>query len=205
MSDSTCTIEGCDRKHKARGWCELHYGRWRFLGTPLGDPRQPNHLANRAMVSEDGRSKNCVKCGELKPMESFALCRSNQLGRRMKCKKCRSDENRALYQANPERLRERSLWGAIKAKYGLTRAQFEHMERDQGYVCAICGGLPLGRVRVNQNAGPRLVIDHDHQTGKVRGLLCTPCNLAIGYLRDNPRVVDMAAVYLRRSLEDGDQ
>lgn len=63
------------------------------------------------------------------------------------------------------------------------------MLQDQGGVCAICLGPP--------SAFDCYCVDHDHVTGKIRGLLCSKCNSAIGLLQDDPNVVDRAAIYLR--------
>jgi hypothetical protein len=60
----------------------------------------------------------------------------------------------------------------------------------QSGVCAICGG---------GNGDRRLAIDHDHMTGRVRGLLCSACNRAIGLLRDSPDRFTKAATYLGAS------
>lgn len=76
-------------------------------------------------------------------------------------------------------------------RYGMTRREFESLLVSQGEACAICRRR-LGRGRYGAQ------VDHDHRTGKVRGLLCNPCNRAIGLLRDDPAIVDAAARYLRR-------
>ena len=57
----------------------------------------------------------------------------------------------------------------------------------QGGVCAICGSAPLER---------KLAIDHDHQTDKIRGLLCFRCNVAVGFFRDNAELMFCAAEYV---------
>lgn len=62
----------------------------------------------------------------------------------------------------------------------------------QGGLCAICRLSPVGRGK-----GDILVVDHCHKRGNVRGLLCGNCNIAIGLLRDDPALVDLAAAYLR--------
>lgn len=77
----------------------------------------------------------------------------------------------------------------------LPREEFEAMLVAQGGQCAICRQPETklsakGRVR-------RLSIDHDHATGRVRGLLCSMCNTALGNLRDDPALADAAAAYLR--------
>jgi hypothetical protein len=74
----------------------------------------------------------------------------------------------------------------------MTMERFRAMWLEQGGVCAICG-LPE---RTQRNR--LLVIDHDHVTGKVRALLCSQCNRAIGLLCDDPKVVEAAADYIRR-------
>lgn len=77
--------------------------------------------------------------------------------------------------------------------YGLTEADYRRLEHRQGGACAICGDQP-----------ELLFVDHDHRTGAVRGLLCDPCNRAIGHLRDSPGVCTRAAEYLRGSVPSVD-
>ncbi len=73
--------------------------------------------------------------------------------------------------------------GNLRWKYGITEDEFVMLEQAQGGVCAICGELERvqrrGRVR-------RLSVDHDHDSGRVRGLLCHSCNAVLGMLRDDP-------------------
>ena len=76
-------------------------------------------------------------------------------------------------------------------KYGITKADFDLLLVQQGGVCAICGGDRSG-------PGQRFHVDHCHDSGKVRGLLCGNCNTAIGLLGDDPERADKAAAYLRR-------
>lgn len=90
--------------------------------------------------------------------------------------------------------RERQLtnWRTkLKIRYGITLEEFEHMLALQGGVCAIC------KQPENDRYKRRLSVDHDHSTGKVRGLLCHMCNTALGKLKDNPELFDAAASYLR--------
>lgn len=60
---------------------------------------------------------------------------------------------------------------ALKKLYGITPERYSKMLQEQGGKCAICGGLPIQK---------RLAVDHDHETGKVRGLLCACCNMSLG-------------------------
>ena len=73
-------------------------------------------------------------------------------------------------------------------RYGITSADYEKILKSQGGRCAICGRLPRTR---------RLNVDHDHKTGKVRGLLCYTCNKKVIGDRRDPAIFDAAAAYLR--------
>ena len=72
--------------------------------------------------------------------------------------------------------------------FGITRARFDEMWREQGACCAVCREA----FATPSDAG----IDHDHATGRVRGLLCNPCNFAIGQMKDDPHRLREAAKYL---------
>jgi hypothetical protein len=72
----------------------------------------------------------------------------------------------------------------LKRKYNLTEAEYQEMVAIQGGRCRLCG------------VATTLVVDHDHGTGLIRGLLCSPCNLGLGFLRDNPEVILRAASYV---------
>jgi hypothetical protein len=72
----------------------------------------------------------------------------------------------------------------LKRRYGITEAQFDEMVNQQGGLCAACKKRPATQV------------DHDHQTGRVRGILCLNCNAALGAFKDDPRIVWAAIEYL---------
>lgn len=81
---------------------------------------------------------------------------------------------------------ESARWARRKAKYGITRDQYEALLDEQNGRCKICGG----------NFGYDLRVDHNHGTGEVRGLLCANCNSGIGYLKDDPEIMKSAIQYL---------
>lgn len=81
---------------------------------------------------------------------------------------------------------------SLRHHYQINITDYEVLLMNQRWVCAICGG-------VNHN-GRRLSVDHDHQTNEIRGLLCNPCNLAIGWMRDDPNRLRSAASYLERTM-----
>jgi hypothetical protein len=89
---------------------------------------------------------------------------------------------------NPEKHAQGLFWSSIKRKYGITRDQYEALLCHQGGVCAIC--------RQTCVTGFRLGVDHDHKTGKVRGLLCSKCNRGIGNLGDDVVRLRLAVQYL---------
>ena len=73
---------------------------------------------------------------------------------------------------------------------------YARLLEDQGGVCAIC------RSSDTRSKGRRFHIDHDHETGEVRGLLCGPCNTGIGGLNDDPDCLLTAVAYLLRPMRE---
>lgn len=82
----------------------------------------------------------------------------------------------------------------IVKKYGLALPDYEAMLIAQEGKCAICKKPPEGKTRWG-----KLLIDHDHETGAVRGLLCSHCNTALGYMEDDPHILVAAAKYVMDS------
>jgi hypothetical protein len=126
-----------------------------------------------------------------------------------------SDVTKRWAHENLERYAEIRHLASIRfrlRKRGMTIEQFEKMLVDQGYCCAICKSPTTGNKRNGQGAKPRLAegwpttaqqgdftwhVDHDHKTGKVRGLLCHPCNAALGLVRDDPSILRAMIEYLK--------
>lgn len=99
--------------------------------------------------------------------------------------------NRRHYQQNRER------W--IQSRYGIGQEEYHALYLAQGGGCAICGkaaGEPTRRGGAQTKA---LAVDHCHETGIVRGLLCTDCNVGIGLFGDSPARLELAAAYLTRT------
>lgn len=94
--------------------------------------------------------------------------------------------NSEWYQGNKDRYRAIDL----KRNYGITVEYYDALDKQQAGKCAICGG-------VNKN-GKRLAVDHEHKTGKVRGLLCLPCNLLLGNAEERVPVLVNAIEYLEK-------
>jgi hypothetical protein len=116
----------------------------------------------------------------------------SQLGRRGGGKFKGKFHSRECYFAFRAATRATRLEKLLKQQYGLTLAEYEAMLAEQGGVCLICGRDP-------QTAGrERLVVDHDHATGHVRGLLCHRCNQGLGWFGDSTELLASAARYLGR-------
>jgi hypothetical protein len=90
----------------------------------------------------------------------------------------------------PKRERAQIVRRMREREYGVTHAEFVALLAAQGGVCAICGN--------GNQSGRQLAVDHDHATGRPRGLLCTRCNPMLGYARDDIAVLQAATEYLKR-------
>ena len=82
----------------------------------------------------------------------------------------------------------------LKKAYGISTSDFDELLKAQGGVCAICKQAP-SRTAFNTQ---RLHVDHNHGTGKIRGLLCLNCNRGIGAFQDNFELLHLAATYLEK-------
>ena len=141
--------------------------------------------------------KTCTKCDMSKPLSDFStyFCPSRKVvTHRGKCRLCTNLRKReryaqGLYVQCPVRKRELDL----KRKYAITPKDYTLMLEEQDSKCFIC--LTPAKTPIS------LFVDHNHDTGKVRGLLCHPCNSALGLLKDDPTVLARAVTYL---LEKGD-
>lgn len=111
---------------------------------------------------------------------------------RDKNKDYNTQRHRKWVNENPDKVAKIEL-GRLKKKFGMTIQQFEEMVMAQDGTCAICK-QPC-RIR------SRLSVDHDHETGKIRGLLCSSCNSAIGLFLENPVALRRAAEYLEKYKE----
>lgn len=148
-------------------------------------------------------SKKCSSCNQDLPISMFGRGSGYKDGYRGQCRGCRSAYS-TKYAATPSgrqaKLKYRSAnltkvreadsrWQRMK-KYGLTDAAHAALFDQQGGLCALCGtDRPGGRFNV-------LVVDHCHETGCVRGLLCHRCNVALGALGDTPKSIAAALKYV---------
>jgi hypothetical protein len=128
-------------------------------------------------------TRSCSKCNQRLLLTEFYRTGAQ-------CKRCRIQAVQARYWANHD---EQLAWHRahrLEKTYGLTEQQYQDLLEAQGGVCAICHKPPPGKYRLS--------VDHDHDTGEIRGLLCNPCNSALGRFRDDPQLAIAAAGYLLR-------
>jgi Recombination endonuclease VII len=160
--------------------------------------------------------KRCKKCGDIKPVSEFYRATGTRDGLRGHCKACEDARHKAWYQKNQKRaIANVKRWqqanaerhnayqrqyradhpqqfrdGHLRRVFSLAGAQYQGLLDDQGGGCALCGRAP--------RAGRPLHVDHNHETGAVRGLLCFRCNVGIGHFgEDTLRIAD-AIAYLTR-------
>lgn len=131
----------------------------------------------------------CKDCKLEKPLDDFYKYRDNRNGKTYhytRCKPChilitlpKTTEEKAARYTRDRKLRYKKIGGSQEL--------FDDLNAKQNGLCAICGDLPHGT---------HLSMDHNHDTGVVRGLLCRSCNVGIGALQDKPELLERAARYL---------
>lgn len=140
------------------------------------------------------QERRCLVCRETKSIAHFAP--HGKSGRpRSWCRPCVREYkrvNRHRWASKPRNAVQRRA-AALLTRYGITPEDYQRLLDTQGGVCAICLCGPGER---KFHTSKRLHVDHCHVTGRVRGLLCGPCNTAIGSMLDNRVYLERAAAYL---------
>lgn len=152
--------------------------------------------------------KTCTRCGETKPLTEFNARSRAKDKRRSDCRACSRESNAEWYHRNRERARKTRLdwhrknpgWSAayyeankehiiarnqrsrVKRLYGLAAGEYEALIARGCVICGTCEG--------------RICVDHDHESGAVRGALCNACNSMLGLARDDPGRLRAAADYV---------
>ncbi len=145
----------------------------------------------------------CFTCRQELPATDFHVCRQRKTGRHGQCKKCKAEYIKQFktpafrakrQEAYRKKKQEDPLYcrrASLMSRYGLTLADYGRLVEQQKGTCAICGQSGDDKDRVF------LVVDHDHSTGEIRGLLCDLCNTGLGRFRDSLPLVASALIYLR--------
>lgn len=155
--------------------------------------------------------KICTKCKEEKSLSDFHKHKSNKTGIRTICKICSTNYSSNWYKNNTEKsLQTKKKWrevskqtdplklklrdkeSKLKCNFGITLDDYNRMFVTQNGNCGIC--------KINQEKlKTPLGVDHCHKTGKVRELLCSNCNTALGLLKEDINVLEATIEYIKRN------
>lgn len=139
--------------------------------------------------------KRCSRCKETQTANQFYRNKANKDGLDGWCKNC----HKARHVEYTPRTREQRRSRVLVHNYGITFEQYDAMFQKQGGACAICGNpQPQAHKRAKN-----LSVDHDHVTGKIRGLLCSGCNAGLGQFTDDIARLESAIAYLKRGGSNG--
>lgn len=131
-------------------------------------------------ICEPNGLRKCRVCAKEKELSSFPMS-------------MRPNGNKQIFTRCKQCLYEHETWRKRFQKYKLTKDSYQELLRSQGYGCAICGST------TPKKNGKLLHVDHDHATGKIRGLLCSNCNVGLGNFEDKPERIRLALCYLERA------
>mgnify|MGYP003939491259 CR=1 FL=1 len=150
------------------------------------------------------KMKRCSKCGLIKSYSNFYVDKSRKDGLTYDCKECRKSHRRSYYMKtkNTKYMKEynKQYYKENKTKehnrylektYGITYKEKIRLLELQNYKCAICG-------KDLKTRGNDTNIDHNHDTGDVRGILCTRCNTLLGWANESIEILMRAVYYLKK-------
>ena len=164
----------------------------------------------RPFITHIDPLRQCSKCGTTKPIEEFSKSKNCAGGYRSQCRPCRSAiikqwKKDTGWKPKPEAVQKKketrvykprnSRLNNLSSKYGITIDHYDAILQRQGGTCALCQ-KPAGR----SNRWGTLSVDHCHETGLIRGLLCAACNSALGMLGDTPERLQRALDYVNGKL-----
>lgn len=140
------------------------------------------------MVAEETKilTKVCYNCKKDKSLDLYHIDRKTKTGRASYCKECAITSGKEWYKKS-EKYRQIVRNSGLKARFGISLADYDEMLKAQNSVCAICKNRDLNR---------NLHVDHCHKTGIIRGLLCKTCNYGLGNFKDNTEYLENAIEYL---------
>ncbi len=132
--------------------------------------------------------KKCPHCNKIKLVGEFYKDRSVKCGYKSWCKVC--DRSRKRKYRKSGKYSKKEYFYNIEKLYGLTLEEYNKIYSLQRGICYICG--------YGDEDGRRLCVDHDHNTGKVRGLLCRPCNSRLGWFEQRKKLI---LNYIKRGVQ----
>ena len=165
--------------------------------------------------------RTCQDCNQSLPLSSFYF--SNKANKKTgeiikhyytRCKQCskehtsklpsRQQEYRNTYlkgwrESNADRLYDMQRGAHLLRTYGLSNDEYQALRQTQNSCCAICNTSEDTVFSVGKHSHTKLYVDHDHVTGKVRGLLCHSCNTLLGKANDDTSLLLKSIHYLERN------
>ena len=139
-----------------------------------------------ARVIQVEGTKYCKSCDTTKPIDDFYLRNKTSMVRHSTCKECDRKRVAENYAKDPSIYQNNHL----KRNYGITLNEYNKMLKEQDHKCATCGTTEAG------GKHGKFMVDHSHNTGEVRGLLCKSCNIALGEIKDNRQTLLNMVEYL---------
>jgi hypothetical protein len=133
--------------------------------------------------------RQCTTCSNLRPLTEFNAHKPSPQGRRLRCRDCTRQYQKDYRKKYPEKVAARERSKELRKHYDLNPDQYEALKAWSNGGCTICGAK-------NGREGYRLFVDHDHDTGKVRALLCNDCNQGLGRFKDRVDLLRIAIAYL---------
>jgi hypothetical protein len=145
---------------------------------------------------EEVNFKKCGRCFLNKPFSEFRKNKGFRDNLNWECKECCRTYSKKWNLSNPDYHRDYILFKT----YNITIEDYNSFLVKQNYKCAICGISQEELSKNIKNTPINFAVDHDHNTGKVRGLLCFRCNSSLGGFNDSVDVLDKAKQYLTTHL-----
>ncbi len=143
--------------------------------------------------------KTCTQCGETKPMAQFHRDPQTLDGRHPWCAPCKNSRTAGYYRRWTPAQRVRHRARVLRYRHGVEPEVIAALYAEQDGKCALCRRVaiePLSEKGEGKKPSDILQIDHDHETGAIRGLLCFECNTGIGKLGDSAELLTRAAEYV---------
>lgn len=159
----------------------------------LNKPQKLSKKVIRYLEIIKDETKKCSKCELFLPFTDFHKSKNDLAGLSSICKGCSSNYTNTIMDTGLTRAREKH----IKNKYNLEIEEYLKMIEDQDNKCKICGKPEV--FTSSKGNVKSLAIDHHHESGRVRGLLCQKCNSAIGMLMDDIQLLESAIEYLKNN------
>lgn len=198
VSHKCCSVLNCGRKVKARGLCPSHYAR-AFRGVTVEVPLRQKDMNPPPICTIEGCA-NPTKANGLCATHYMRKLRhghTKEIARTRPWKQCTVENCGNQFYAKGMCHQHYIRAKGLEKKFGTTLQAIQEMEAAQGSKCAICLQTQM-RIGWLSGKPDAMAVDHDHKTGKIRGLLCDTCNRAIGMLKDNPDIMRAAASYIER-------